>query len=402
MEDQTEEQDSSSNGQSAASSEQSDGENTQQNTLSPFGSLIPDEKLFDCLSFVMVCKKHNKVAVKTDKIGSWLPFVALDPSDKWLDRAITGAAQILNHGDLTAYSDMERIPFGHPELIHLMHLQLPKAQKVIVKRTTFYVVIRNDTEEDWRCCNDDMEINWVLIDDVIARKVEHIWGPEVYTMLEHSNKAARFTVISELFVEDATKYVTGEERTSKEGDLLRAATYGEEETMKIYADYIQHCWPSEFMCCHSFVKYMSKFGWNPSDGKLKSIFRAFDYSRNGHIGLYELLFGLAAMDQKTKHGGNAGALRLTYIFRYYDDNIDGSLDFSDVVRMIKDINAAKNKDENSEREAEARMKAMGKETADKITFPEFLKTVANNKFAGTSLLFRSQYNVMKTLSKLEQ
>lgn len=42
-----------------------------------------------------------------------------------------------------------------------------------------------------------------------------------------------------------------------------------------------------------------------------------------------MLLGLAAMEPATQHGGMPAEMRCRYIFRYYDRNIDGQLQFEE-------------------------------------------------------------------------
>ncbi|RWS27556.1 Calcineurin-like protein phosphoesterase [Leptotrombidium deliense] len=259
-------------------------------------------------------------------------------------------------------------------------------------------------KDGWKCCREDKRIKWASLEDVISGNVENIWGPETYTMIEYGKKIGNYD-ITEYSIDDAMAYVPREPLKCKEEEVMKSANFGEKEITKVYADFIQHCWPSQYMSYASFTEYMSKFGWSVTDIHLHSIFRSFNYRSNGYITFHEMVLGLAAMDQGTQHGGHCGELRCGYIFRYYDVNNDGMLDLSDVIRMVNDINASKKvgermDDKGVENDAKARMEKMGKKTNEKINFAAFLQAVGSLHFRGTSVLFRTPYNtVSKLLSK---
>lgn len=43
----------------------------------------------------------------------------------------------------------------------------------------------------------------------------------------------------------------------------------------------------------------------------------------------DVLLGLAAMEPATQHGGTPAEMRCRYIFRFYDSNNDGMLEFNE-------------------------------------------------------------------------
>ena len=59
------------------------------------------------------------------------------------------------------------------------------------------------------------------------------------------------------------------------------------------------------------------------------IFRAFDFNQLNQLTYQEVLFGVAAMDPSTPHGGPSGELRCRYIFRFYSDEQDAFLSFEE-------------------------------------------------------------------------
>lgn len=57
--------------------------------------------------------------------------------------------------------------------------------------------------------------------------------------------------------------------------------------------------------------------------------RGFDTSRQGFLGWFETLIGLACLEPTTPHGGSPAEFRCRYIFRYYDRDCDGMLNWEE-------------------------------------------------------------------------
>jgi hypothetical protein len=57
--------------------------------------------------------------------------------------------------------------------------------------------------------------------------------------------------------------------------------------------------------------------------------RAFDVHRRHVLTFKEVLLGLATLEPCTQHGGMPAEMRCRYMFRYYDINSDGFLQFDE-------------------------------------------------------------------------
>lgn len=77
------------------------------------------------------------------------------------------------------------------------------------------------------------------------------------------------------------------------------------------------------------------------EGVLGELFRTFDMGNRGGITFRDLTCGLAVIEPGTQHGGPQAEIRCRYIFRYFDKNNDGRLDFSEFRNMVASIRRAK-------------------------------------------------------------
>jgi len=58
-------------------------------------------------------------------------------------------------------------------------------------------------------------------------------------------------------------------------------------------------------------------------------FRAFDTTRQGFLSWFETLIGIACLEPSTPHGGSPAEFRCRFIFRFYDKDSDGLLNWSE-------------------------------------------------------------------------
>jgi hypothetical protein len=56
----------------------------------------------------------------------------------------------------------------------------------------------------------------------------------------------------------------------------------------------------------------------------------------------DFVVAVAATAPSTQHGGPCGEARCRYIFRFYDSNSDGVLEFPEFISMVGDIHRLKN------------------------------------------------------------
>ena len=55
------------------------------------------------------------------------------------------------------------------------------------------------------------------------------------------------------------------------------------------------------------------------------VFRSFDLNHQNQLTYEEVLFGVAAMDPATPHGGPSGELRCRYIFKFYSSEQENAI-----------------------------------------------------------------------------
>ncbi|CAG2194713.1 unnamed protein product [Mytilus edulis] len=209
-------------------------------------------------------------------------------------------------------------------------------------------------------------------------------------------------------VETCVEYIETEKVDSSQltapESLIKSAKFGKKEQALYFQEYMDFCLPSHYMSYEVFEKYMQFKGLKVDDN-MTDFFRAFDLHKRKFLTFKEVLLGLAALEPSTQHGGMPAEMRCRYIFRFYDKNSDGHLQYDEFRHMVKDIRSFKNlslDDESVEEDAVKSAKLFGAESKNKLPLGEFLQAVGQLKFRGTSVLFRLQHSSTTSLKLLEK
>ncbi|KAL4223534.1 hypothetical protein ACF0H5_017005 [Mactra antiquata] len=212
--------------------------------------------------------------------------------------------------------------------------------------------------------------------------------------------------LSEVNIEYVDVETESSQMTPQES-LIKSSKLTKKDQELLFQEFIEYVHPSQFMNKTVFTKYMDLKG-----AKIENIdhfFRAFDVHKRKYLSCKDVLLGLAAMEPSTQHGGMPAEMRCRYIFRYYDRNLDGNLQFEEFKQLVSDIRSSKSLSiEPSAVEEDALNSAkefspglFGTETKDKLPLADFLSAVGQLKFRGTSVLFRLPHSCTQSLKSLE-
>uniref|UniRef100_T1K9T8 Serine/threonine-protein phosphatase n=1 Tax=Tetranychus urticae TaxID=32264 RepID=T1K9T8_TETUR len=368
----------------------------------PFEPPAFGPNLFDCCATLIYCPRHNNFGLTRigEGKGMWLPYVPLRPSDGWYAACVSRLKQVLSTGT----GPKQYLSFSQPELIHIFRLQVPDFCQ-FVTRVTFLSQLTHEEKSSGNCCQPNKTLHWFSADDVINQNVADLWGPEPCVFGEaFLHNAIEKGAYTEYTMRDAMRYMTRDPPKTFQDEMLKSANFADKDINRLYSEFIQHCYPSQYMVFPSFVDYMSRIGWPAADRDLENVYRAFGFNHMSYLSFHEFLLGLAAMDKQTHHGGHPGELRCGYIFRYYDTNNDGVLDNIEMARMIYDILRLKNKphdDDSVEKEMVKNYQALGVNLNDPspvVTDTQLLRAIGTMSFRGTSALFRAPFPILTTIS----
>ncbi|GFU77152.1 hypothetical protein TNCV_4330461 [Trichonephila clavipes] len=317
-----------------------------------------------------------------ENCGWWLPFKEVDPGKTWKN-----VAEDILQGISQSFEVHGIIHMGHIQY----HLKLPAVTRVI-----FYAEVELLLEKSCISWFSPSEIQVVIKNDL--RSPEPLI---LYKVLKQPHLP--IAVYSEFKVNTSLiSHVQETDNTPKTSydNLIESAGFTAEAQKLIYYDFMCHVYPCESMNIFMFKKYLKSFNWWNDETLTKTykqFFRAFDVNCYGHLAFKDVLYGLAAMNQSTPHGGAPAEMRCRYIFRYYDGNNDGALENSEFRSMISDINAMREiilNDEALDKAVEEHSKTFQLQGKMKLVLTNFLQTVGQLKFRGTSNLFRSPESIL--------
>lgn len=374
--------------------------------------------LSDICAVVIHCPKHEKFALVKcpNHKGLWLPYVSLKQSEGWYAAIVNKVRHLLGVRIGTKSSSV----FTSPEILHIMRIQLPEVLKYVTRvvfmtnlqsmpsvsspSSTNAGAIRSmgsiDRESSqrnpinafsglnkgakrspsssgqFRCfCeapeNSNTGVRWLRHETIVTEEEAlEIWGPEpgMFTSAFATNSVEK-GAYSEYTLREAIRFQPRETPRTYQEEMLKSCHFERGDILRLYSDYVQHCFPSQNMNFVSFCDYLQKLGYeqldssNGSQGSgshskeqlnsqlnispsnisrvnmhdMRALYRAFKFNRQmPYVTFHELLLGLAAMDRSTAHGGHSGELRCGYIFRYYDQNHDGYLNAAELRQMALD------------------------------------------------------------------
>ncbi|RWS18557.1 Calcineurin-like protein phosphoesterase, partial [Leptotrombidium deliense] len=234
--------------------------------------------------------------------ASWLPFVAVKSVDTWATAALSGSAYVLSHGEVEKMNQLSAVPFLNAELVEICRIQVPQQPK-LTNRLMYAVRVNNEVK-DFKCCTNDKRIEWIDRNQLKSGH-ENLWGPEPHLFADIVAAKKLKKTLVEFSIDDALQHCPREPPRTHQELMVKSAGIGEQEILKVYLEFVEHCFPCLYMTPYSFTNLMLKLGWN-KDFKTGNMFRAFKFTETGHISFQELLLGLAAMEQATHHGGEIG------------------------------------------------------------------------------------------------
>lgn len=383
--------------------------------------------LSDICAVVIHCPKHEKFALVNCHAhkGLWLPYVSLRQSEGWYAAIVNKIRQLLGVRIGIKSSSV----FTPPEIMHIMRIQLPEVLKYVTRvvfmtnlltmssvsspSTANSSAVRSSGSLDhhnaqksghlmmgaqhhssgagskreqkslsgtFKCFCESADqthgMRWLKHETIVTEEDSlEIWGPEpgMFTSA-FATQSVEKGAYSEYTLREAVRFQPRDQPKTHQEEMLKSCHFERGDILRLYSDYVQHCFPSQNMNYVSFCDYLKRLGYEqqshgigePSVSMTKSgsssrnglqdsaistpgstvqgvnvhdlraLYRAFKFARLPYVTFHELLLGLAAMDRSTAHGGHSGEVRSGYIFRYYDANMDGHLSINELRHMAAD------------------------------------------------------------------
>lgn len=296
--------------------------------LIPEGAISLDESVFDCIVFFIYCPEHEKIAIASyEKFNCvWLPFIILPDNLTWEKASRDGVNMLIGRDD--AEMDAEEAEKTTPDYtmsyLHIQRVELSTrtfiriAQFIHLKRNAFF-----------QCCQNTIKVNWVSSADVFNNKLSKVWGPELKLFLSMliSNKPH---IMSEYKLTHALSPLYQEK--TEDYKFLQDMKMTDKKVRDIFNDFVEHCYPSLFMCFESFRAYFVKRGHPKDETALTLLFNAFLSQVRIYLDFHEFLAGMLAIEPNCPP---LQFVRLRLIARYADKEQKGFLNLTNLMFVLK-------------------------------------------------------------------
>lgn len=274
--------------------------------------------VYDNCCFVIFCQVHKKIMLTNDTL-KFFPSVPLKSNDTWLNLSTKEAMFLLfgTNNKISLALDLQKtdIPFQKFMLLHIFRYQLPQTQKFITR--LIYLVI---LEPRPSCCKNTNYFIWAPIQDAISSKISNVRGPEVSffsSLVKTQTSKPVSSYLVEFGLKDAFKFVPRNptrarvDENATDNDSAGCLPVKMSDIENLYADFIEHCFPSFFMTRESFQMFMVKHEIEMNPKVIYRYFQAFQYRNKHYIQFHELLNGLYLIDPRTPHADT----RFDLVFR---------------------------------------------------------------------------------------
>ncbi|CAF1265219.1 unnamed protein product [Adineta steineri] len=188
---------------------------------------------------------------------------------------------------------------------------------------------------------------------------------------------------------------------SPQEQLMGSAKFNTKLQERIFKEFYSYTFPSEYMSYQAFTEAMDNKLSTVEKTKMQAYFRAFDAQQKSYLTYSDYLLGLAAMDPSTSHGGAPAEQRCRYIFRFYNIKNNGNMsveEFRELHADVQNLKAGKtNNDAPPYSEILSAFNSFNVQTNNQLQLTDFLNSVGQLKYRGTSVLFRLSTNVQDLL-----
>ena len=235
----------------------------------PINKWPKNKKVFDIISFVIFCPKHNTIAVNPchSKKGFavCLPFIYLSSYTE-IDALIEeNLCLILSGGDskLTA-KYKEVLPFD-TNVSHVLSLRLRQFKFGF---TRFMCLVRLHSDNPvLKCCQRNTYLDWYFakLDEICRiQNRTHFWEPKVprfiYLFDFYMNSIRNEYQIFQDHLQKSGMYYSKFKQSNKNLAVLKRLDITEKDIHSFFIEFIEHCFPSVYMTSHSFKHFLHNLG----------------------------------------------------------------------------------------------------------------------------------------------
>lgn len=370
--------------------------------LKPEGKVTTTTGKFDCVCFLVHCAEHDRILVTRQEGAVWMPYSQLPPSNSWKYGAMFGFCLCLTASNKVKFNALkQRPPYLEMKRIQLLRVQLPQSMRFIT-RTVHYFKL-NPNADNFKCCQPiASHLEWFPLKEVATGVVAQLWGPELVEfarLLSSAHNQPQLNIklrISEFSLEDAYQYLPRDPPQNIEEQLLSSIRITGNDVERLYADFLEHCFPSLFQTENSFKYFLTKYDFERNDIRLSRLFRAFNGAANGFLSFHELLLGVACMEPNSLQG----EYRVRFIFRYYDEDQSGGLCLEELRALVSDIGGLPSQVEVKLRQLIETVRTSWINSRQEVAEKDFVAAVlTENRLPGSVTLCRAVKSIFAQIAR---
>ncbi|KAI2802820.1 hypothetical protein BLOT_006942 [Blomia tropicalis] len=392
---------------------------------------ISNEKLDDQLTHVccllLYCTTHRRLAIRRNGIrGQFLPLIRHNGNESWTNLALVLLKRLISRLvrdiRLNSHPTLSPAQIGNNNSKTSTFMKTSDADNSITtasndhERSKQQNTSSNRMNYNCLCHIMTTAINWVGEKELLASETK-LWGPEIeqfYQRLQCSD-SEKFELMknyADCSVRNTFKRLRTKNEFRSERRMLYEGKYVKLAMIRLYNEFIVHCFPSRYMNYYSFRVFMlTRIGWPGNDEPyLISLFKSFNIKQNGYLSFDELLIGLAAIDTLTPHQQDPClSVRLSYIFRFYAPDGTNKLPLVDLSNMNADIIAQNRDCDLVKTQGKTKLwndlgnyftNAISQQDAPRLTLESFIAVARGSKIFCqlTSVVLRAPFNLLLVIS----
>lgn len=362
--------------------------------------------LSDVVSIIIYCQENDTILLIKETNGEFKLPSSIVVNNQWKESALELTHEILGF-DIVI------------ETVKFYKIWIPNHTQPFIHHIVYRGLISiNQSKKTRLKKNKDFKTIWINSEEIEKIRDEgQLKSPEIYTLISLVNPKVNSSpvdlrelrdphlqnyqtdkdFITEIFENDLIILDNNTYKGYKE--LIKSANFEKNDQNLFYREFLVVCFPYFYMSCGTFSGILTTiFGFKHFDAL--NLFRSADIHRRSALSFRDFLYIFAACNSVTTHIGTTAEIRSRYIFRFFDQNNDGCLEYLEFKNMIKYIKNSKTSDESSiAKETDNYISILGIQPEDTIPIGMFLSAVAELKIRGTSLILRFSRNVKEVLKE---
>ena len=244
----------------------------------PINKWPKNKKVFDIISFVIFCPKHNTIALTTQTENGFavgFPFIYLSSYIK-IDSIIEdNLCLILSGGDFELMAKYKEVLPFDTNVSHVLSLRLRQFKFGFTRFMCFVRIHRNNPV--LKCCQYDSRLVCYRRNEIFHIS-DKFWDDTkfIFKIVEYMKSIRNeYEIVQDIFPHNmsfsAIYYSKSKQRKLKL-DVLKFFNINEKDINLFFIEFIDHCFPSVYMTFNSFKHFLKDLGLELSVRLMKRIF----------------------------------------------------------------------------------------------------------------------------------